>query len=143
MKILKAKLLSFLLSFFMILGFMPVTALAAEPNLFHLLVNGVDIRNINQHKLRDEIGYVPQKAVLFSGTIDSNIRYGAEGSTKEDIREAASIAQAMEFIESKPDKFETEISQGGTNVSGGQKQRLSIARALAKKPKIFIFDDSF
>ncbi len=108
-----------------------------------ILVNGVDIRNINQHKLRDEIGYVPQKAVLFSGTIDSNIRYGAEDSTKEDIREAASIAQAMEFIESKPDKFETEISQGGTNVSGGQKQRLSIARALAKKPKIFIFDDSF
>ena len=108
-----------------------------------ILVNGVDIRNINQHKLRDEIGYVPQKVVLFSGTIDSNIRYGAEDSTKEDIREAASIAQAMEFIESKPDKFETEISQGGTNVSGGQKQRLSIARALAKKPKIFIFDDSF
>ena len=108
-----------------------------------ILLNGVDIRNINQHKLRDEIGYVPQKAVLFSGTIDSNIRYGAEDSTKEDIREAASIAQAMEFIESKPDKFETEISQGGTNVSGGQKQRLSIARALAKKPKIFIFDDSF
>ena len=108
-----------------------------------ILVNGVDIRNINQHKLRDEIGYVPQKAVLFSGTIDSNIRYGAEDSTKEDIRKAASIAQAMEFIESKPDKFETEISQGGTYVSGGQKQRLSIARALAKKPKIFIFDDSF
>ena len=108
-----------------------------------ILVNGVDIRNIKQHKLRDEIGYVPQKAVLFSGTIDSNIRYGAEGATKEDIREAASIAQAMEFIESKPDKFKTEIAQGGTNVSGGQKQRLSIARALAKKPKIFIFDDSF
>jgi len=108
-----------------------------------ILVNGVDVRNINQHKLRDEIGYVPQKAVLFSGTIDSNIRYGAENATKEDIREAASIAQAMEFIESKPDKFETEIAQGGTNVSGGQKQRLSIARALAKKPKIFIFDDSF
>ena len=108
-----------------------------------ILVNGVDIRNINQHKLRDEIGYVPQKAVLFSGTIDSNIRYGAEDATKEDITEAASIAQAMEFIESKPDKFETEIAQGGTNVSGGQKQRLSIARALAKKPKIFIFDDSF
>ena len=108
-----------------------------------VLVNGVDIRDINQHKLRDEIGYVPQKAVLFSGTIDTNIRYGAEHATKEDIREAASIAQAMEFIESKPDKFKTEIAQGGTNVSGGQKQRLSIARALAKKPKIFIFDDSF
>ena len=108
-----------------------------------ILVNGVDVRKIKQHKLRDEIGYVPQKAVLFSGTIDSNIRYGAEGATKEDIREAASIAQAMEFIESKPDKFKTEIAQGGTNVSGGQKQRLSIARALAKKPKIFIFDDSF
>lgn len=108
-----------------------------------ILVNGIDIRNINQHKLRDEIGYVPQKAVLFSGTINSNIRYGAEHATKEDIRESAQIAQAMEFIESKPDKFETEISQGGTNISGGQKQRLSIARALAKKPKIFIFDDSF
>lgn len=108
-----------------------------------VLVNGVDIRNINQHELREEIGYVPQKAVLFSGTIDSNIRYGAKDATKEEIREAAQIAQAMEFIESKPDKFETEISQGGTNVSGGQKQRLSIARALAKKPQIFIFDDSF
>ena len=108
-----------------------------------ILVNGVDIRQIKQHKLRDEIGYVPQKAVLFSGTIDSNIRYGAEKASKNDITEAASIAQAMEFIESKPDKFETEIAQGGTNVSGGQKQRHSIARALAKKPKIFIFDDSF
>ncbi|WP_286316471.1 ABC transporter ATP-binding protein [Romboutsia ilealis] len=108
-----------------------------------VLVNGVDIRNINQHELREEIGYVPQKAVLFSGTIDSNIRYGAKDATKEEIREAAQIAQAMEFIESKPDKFKTEISQGGTNVSGGQKQRLSIARALAKKPQIFIFDDSF
>ena len=106
-------------------------------------VSGVNIKNVSIHDLREKIGYVPQKAVLFSGTIDSNIRYGAEDSTKEDIREAASIAQAMEFIESKPDKFETEISQGGTNVSGGQKQRLSIARALAKKPKIFIFDDSF
>ncbi|WP_296646834.1 ABC transporter ATP-binding protein [Romboutsia sp. 13368] len=108
-----------------------------------ILVNGVDVKDIEQHKLRDEIGYVPQKAVLFSGTIDSNIRYGAENATQEDINEAANIAQAMEFIESKPDKFETEIAQGGTNVSGGQKQRLSIARALAKKPKIFIFDDSF
>ena len=108
-----------------------------------VLVNGVDIRNINQHELREEIGYVPQKAVLFSGTIDSNIRYGAKDATKEEIREAAQIAQAMEFIESKQDKFKTEISQGGTNVSGGQKQRLSIARALAKKPQIFIFDDSF
>ena len=108
-----------------------------------VLVNGVDIRNISQHELRDEIGYVPQKAVLFSGTIDSNIRYGALRATEEEIREAADIAQAIEFIESKPEKFETEISQGGTNVSGGQKQRLSIARALAKKPKIFIFDDSF
>lgn len=108
-----------------------------------VLINGVDIRDISQHNLRDEIGYVPQKAVLFSGTINSNIRYGAQDATKQDIRDAAEIAQAMEFIESKPEKFETEISQGGTNVSGGQKQRLSIARALAKKPKIFIFDDSF
>lgn len=108
-----------------------------------VLVNGVNIKEASQHELRDKIGYVPQKGVLFSGTIDSNIRYGVQDATKEEIEKASTIAQAMEFIQDKPDKFETEIAQGGTNVSGGQKQRLSIARALAKKPNIFIFDDSF
>lgn len=108
-----------------------------------VLVNGVNIKQASQHELRDKIGYVPQKGVLFSGTIDSNIRYGVQDATKEEIEKASTIAQAMEFIQDKPDKFETEIAQGGTNVSGGQKQRLSIARALAKNPNIFIFDDSF
>lgn len=108
-----------------------------------VLVNGVNIKEVSQHELRDKIGYVPQKGVLFSGTIDSNIRYGVQDATKEEIEKASTIAQAMEFIQDKPDKFETEIAQGGTNVSGGQKQRLSIARALAKNPRIFIFDDSF
>lgn len=108
-----------------------------------VLVNGINVKDINQHELRDEIGYVPQKGVLFSGTIESNIKYGVENLNQDELEKAANIAQAMEFIENKPDKFQTEISQGGTNVSGGQKQRLSIARALAKNPKIFIFDDSF
>ncbi len=108
-----------------------------------ILVDGVNIKDISQHKLRNQIGYVPQKGILFSGTIESNIKYGSEDISDEDVVKAASIAQATEFIESKPEKYETEISQGGTNVSGGQKQRLSIARALAKKPDIFIFDDSF
>ena len=108
-----------------------------------VLVNGVNIKEVSQHDLREKIGYVPQKGVLFSGTIDSNIKYGARDISKEEVERAAQTAQAMEFISNKPEKFETEISQGGTNVSGGQKQRLSIARALAKKPKIFIFDDSF
>ena len=108
-----------------------------------ILVDGVNIKDISQHKLRNKIGYVPQKGILFSGTIESNIKYGSEDISDEDVVKAASIAQATEFIESKPEKYETEISQGGTNVSGGQKQRLSIARALAKKPDIFIFDDSF
>ncbi|MCR8746327.1 ABC transporter ATP-binding protein [Romboutsia lituseburensis] len=108
-----------------------------------VLVNGVNIKEVSQHELRGKIGYVPQKGILFSGTIDSNIRYGVQDATKEEIEKASTIAQAMEFIQDKPDKFETEIAQGGTNVSGGQKQRLSIARALAKNPNIFIFDDSF
>lgn len=106
-------------------------------------VDGVDVRNVSQHDLREKIGYVPQKGILFSGTIDSNLRYGREEATDVEIVRAAEIAQAMEFISSKPEKFETEISQGGTNVSGGQKQRLSIARAIAKNPEIYIFDDSF
>ena len=106
-------------------------------------VDGVDIRDLSQKMLRSYLGYVPQKGVLFSGTIESNLKYGGEDITDDDMKEAAQIAQAVEFIETKPAKYESEISQGGTNVSGGQKQRLSIARAIAKKPKIFLFDDSF
>lgn len=108
-----------------------------------LLVDGVDVREMNQHKLHDRIGYVPQKGVLFSGTIDSNLRYGCEDAPESDIYNAARIAQALDFIEEKPEKFDSAIAQGGSNVSGGQKQRLSIARAIAKKPDIYIFDDSF
>ena len=106
-------------------------------------VNGVDVRDASQHDLREQIGYVPQKAILFSGTINSNLKYGDADASEESVRIAAETAQAMEFIESKPDKFDEPISQGGTNVSGGQKQRLSIARALVKQPPIYIFDDSF
>jgi ATP-binding cassette, subfamily B, multidrug efflux pump len=108
-----------------------------------ILVNGVNVKDYTQHDLHDKIGYVPQKGVLFSGTIDSNIRYGCEDSSKENVEKAATIAQAFDFINEKPEKFEEEISQGGSNVSGGQKQRLSIARAIAKKPELYIFDDSF
>lgn len=106
-------------------------------------VDGLDVREMTQHDLRDKIGYVPQKGVLFSGTIASNILYGNPDGAEEEMKEAASIAQATEFIDEKPKKYESTIAQGGTNVSGGQKQRLSIARAIAKKPEIFIFDDSF
>ena len=106
-------------------------------------VDGVNIKNVKLHDLREKIGYVPQKGVLFSGTIDSNLRYGKKDATQEDIIKAAKIAQSIDFINNKEDKFDSEISQGGSNVSGGQKQRLSIARAIAKDPEIFIFDDSF
>lgn len=106
-------------------------------------VDGVDVRNMSQHDLRDKIGLVPQKGQLFAGTIASNIKYSDENMSDERMEEAARIAQAMEFIDSKPERFDTPIAQGGTNVSGGQKQRLSIARAIAKNPEIFIFDDSF
>lgn len=108
-----------------------------------ILVDGVDIREMGLHDLRERIGYVPQKGVLFSGTIDSNIHYGKEDATKEEVNRAAEIAQAQEFIGQKEKGMESEIAQGGTNVSGGQKQRLSIARAIAKNPEIYIFDDSF
>jgi len=108
-----------------------------------ILVDGVDVRDVSQHDLREKIGYVPQKSFLFSGTIESNLRYANEEATDEEMEKVAEIAQAMEFIANKPEKFESEISQGGMNVSGGQKQRLSIARALMKKPDIYIFDDSF
>ena len=108
-----------------------------------ILVDGVNIKNASLYDLREKIGYVPQKGVLFSGTIDSNLRYGKKDATSEEIRKAAEIAQSLDFIMEKENNFESEISQGGSNVSGGQKQRLSIARAIAKNPEIFIFDDSF
>lgn len=106
-------------------------------------VDGVDVRQMPQSILRGLLGYVPQKGVLFSGTIDSNLKFGGENITDADVRTAARIAQAEEFISAKPEGYESPIAQGGTNVSGGQKQRLSIARAIAKHPKIYLFDDSF
>ena len=108
-----------------------------------ITIDGTNIKDISLSKLRDMLGFVPQKGVLFSGTIASNIKFGDENISDEDMYKAAEIAQALEFIEGKENKFESEISQGGSNVSGGQKQRLSIARALAKNPKILLFDDSF
>lgn len=108
-----------------------------------VLIDNVDVRDMTQADLRDRLGFVPQKAVLFTGTIASNIAYGKENATENEIKMAASIAQSTEFIEAKEDKYESAIAQGGTNVSGGQKQRLSIARAVAKNPEIFVFDDSF
>ena len=106
-------------------------------------IDGVNIRDISLNKLRDILGFVPQKGVLFSGNIESNIKFADENITDEQMKKATEIAQAIEFINEKEDKFNSEISQGGSNVSGGQKQRLSIARALAKNPKILLFDDSF
>ena len=108
-----------------------------------ILVDGVDIREVKQSDLRDKLGYVPQKGVLFSGTIDSNLRYGKEDASEEEVKKAARIAQAADFIEEKKEAYDSPIAQGGSNVSGGQKQRLSIARAVAKDPEIYIFDDSF
>lgn len=108
-----------------------------------ILLDGTDIRRISQKSLRQAIGYVPQKGMLFSGTIASNLRYAKEDASSEEMREAAEIAQAMDFIREKPEGFEEPVAQGGTTVSGGQKQRLSIARALLKNPKIYLFDDSF
>ncbi len=108
-----------------------------------ILVDGVNVKELTQKELRSHIGYVPQKSVLMSGTIESNIKYGNDNATTEELNTAAAVAQALDFIKGKEDGFESEISQGGTNVSGGQRQRLSIARALAVKPDIYIFDDSF
>lgn len=108
-----------------------------------IMIDGTDIRDITQHELREKLGYVPQKGVLFSGTIKSNILYGNKDGTEEEMLEAAQVAQASGFIEEKPEGYESHIAQGGSNVSGGQKQRLSIARAIAKHPDVFIFDDSF
>ena len=108
-----------------------------------ILIDGVNIKEVSQKDLRDIIGFVPQKGVLFSGTIESNIKYSDDNMSDEKMYEAAEIAQATEFIEDKEKKYKDPISQGGGNVSGGQKQRLSIARAIAKDPEIFVFDDSF
>ncbi|MPM94040.1 putative ABC transporter ATP-binding protein [bioreactor metagenome] len=108
-----------------------------------ILVEGTDIREVSSHDLREKIGYIPQKAVLFSGTIESNLTYGVQEASEEELKKAVEIAQASEFIETKPEGYSANISQGGMNVSGGQKQRLSIARALVKKPEIYLFDDSF
>lgn len=108
-----------------------------------LLIDGVNIKEVSQKELRSKIGFVPQKGVLFSGTIESNIKYGNPNMSDEQMELAASIAQATEFIEAKEDKYNSDIAQGGSNVSGGQKQRLSIARAIALNPEIFVFDDSF
>lgn len=108
-----------------------------------ITIDGIDIRNLSQHKLHEVLGYVPQKGVLFSGDIESNLKFGGADISNAQMEQAAEIAQATEFIESKPDRYQTPIAQGGTNVSGGQKQRLSIARAIAKNPKIYLFDDSF
>jgi ATP-binding cassette subfamily B protein len=108
-----------------------------------ILMDGTDIREVTQHDLREQIGYVPQKSALFSGTIESNMLYADKDATPEMLKSAIEISQAAEFVNSKPEGMEAEISQGGTNVSGGQKQRLSIARAIVKKPPIYILDDSF
>lgn len=108
-----------------------------------ILVDGQDVREVCHADLCDKIGYVPQKGVLFSGTIESNLKYGKEDATEEEVKRAARIAQAVDFIDEKEEKYQSPIAQGGSNVSGGQKQRLSIARAVAKDPEIYIFDDSF
>ena len=108
-----------------------------------ILVDGIDLRDMSQEDLRSKIGLIPQQAVLFSGTVADNIRFGKDDATGEEVRHAALTAQAIDFISAMPDGFDSHISQGGTNVSGGQKQRLSIARALVRKPQIYLFDDSF
>ena len=108
-----------------------------------ITIDGVDIRDLSMKELRDMVGFVPQKGILFSGDIASNLRFGKEDATEEELAEAAAIAQAAEFIEEKQERYKSEIAQGGSNVSGGQKQRLAIARAIVKQPKIYVFDDSF
>jgi len=107
------------------------------------LIDDIDVRDVSQSDLRDQIGYTPQRGVLFTGTVESNLRFADRDASEETLREALDIAQATEFVFDNEEGMQAEISQGGTNVSGGQKQRLNIARSLVKKPPIFIFDDSF
>ena len=114
-----------------------------DVNAGHVLVDGVDVRDMRQEDLRAKIGYVPQKAVLFSGTIAGNIRFGRESATDDEIKKAATIAQAAEFIDQKPESYAAPVAQGGTNLSGGQKQRIAMARALVRNAGIYVFDDSF
>jgi ATP-binding cassette subfamily B protein len=108
-----------------------------------ILVDGIDVREMKKAELRERIGYIPQKGVLFSGTVKSNIKYGRPNAKMEEVKEAARIAQATDFINKLEDGYDSHIAQGGSNVSGGQKQRLAIARALVTNPDIYIFDDSF
>jgi ATP-binding cassette, subfamily B, multidrug efflux pump len=114
-----------------------------DANDGQVLLDGVDVRHIPQNALRARIGFVPQTAVLFTGTVAENIRYGRQDASDEDVRHAATVAQALEFIEAMPERFASPVSQGGTNLSGGQKQRLSIARAIVRRPDVYVFDDSF
>ncbi len=114
-----------------------------DVNEGRVLVDGVDVREMTQADLRARIGFVPQKAVLFTGTVAANIRYGREDASDDEVRHAATVAQAIEFIEAMPEQFASPISQGGINLSGGQKQRLSIARAIVRRPDVYVFDDSF
>jgi ATP-binding cassette subfamily B multidrug efflux pump len=114
-----------------------------DVNHGRVLLDGVDVRAMTQADLRARIGYVPQKAVLFTGTVATNIRYGREDATDEEVRHAATVAQAIEFVDAMPEKFASPVSQGGINLSGGQKQRLSIARAIVRRPDVYVFDDSF
>ena len=114
-----------------------------DVTLGKILVDGVDVRSYNLKALRQKIGFIPQNALLFTGTIAENLRYGKENASREELAQAADVAQARDFIESKEERFETHLAEGGSNLSGGQKQRLSIARAVVKEPDIYIFDDSF
>jgi ATP-binding cassette subfamily B multidrug efflux pump len=114
-----------------------------DPDSGRITLDGVDIRSASQSDLRSRVGYVPQQAVLFSGTVASNIRHGKQDATDEEVREAARIAQALDFVSEREGGFEGEVAQGGTNLSGGQKQRLSIARAVVRRPQIYLLDDSF
>ena len=114
-----------------------------DVTLGKILVDGVDVRSYNLKALRQKIGFIPQKALLFTGTIAENLRYGKGNASREELVQAADVAQARDFIESKEERFETHLAEGGSNLSGGQKQRLSIARAVVKEPDIYIFDDSF
>jgi ATP-binding cassette subfamily B protein len=114
-----------------------------DVNQGRVLVDGVDVREMTQADLRARIGFVPQQAVLFTGTVATNIRYGRDEASDDEMRHAATVAQAIEFIDAMPETFASPISQGGINLSGGQKQRLSIARAIVRKPDVYVFDDSF